>query len=168
MSNQKTYETIDHILGIIEQLSPKFETETKKEQIQRKIVGKGQILFEVNLHEKVYVLADGFSEARKCADLMSNFNDAAGVLTDVEIKRVQSADGISDLVSKDKRPVVPVIDDKGGGYAPCLYTLDEVIPEMFPSKEKLELQKKLEESHAKLREANEQYNRLYEQLLGIK
>lgn len=168
MGNQKTYETIDHILGIIEQLSPKFETETKKEQIQRKIVGKGQILFEVNLHEKVYMLAGSFEEARKCADLLSNFSDAAGVLTDVEIKKVQSADGISDLVSKDKRPVVPVIDDKGGGYAPCLYTLDEIVPEIFPSKEKLELQKKFDKAFTNYVAAQQELVQLQDQLKGIK
>lgn len=169
MSNQKyIYNTINDILNVIDRLDTGFTPESKAQSIKRKFVEKGVSLYEVTLHEKTYVVAKSFEEARKCAESLADFGDMAGVLTDVEIKKVQSADDVSDLVSKDKAPVVPVINDNGGGFSPCLYTLNELLPEMFPSKEKAEAKRKLDEAAANFLAAQEEYSRLYPFTVGLK
>jgi hypothetical protein len=169
MSNQKhIYDTVNQILNVIDQINTGFTPESKAASIKRKFVEKGEGLYEVNLHEKTYVVAKSFEEARKCADLLADFGDMAGVLTDVEIKKVHSADDISGLVSKDKAPVVPVIGDNGGSFSPCLYTLNELLSEMFPTKEKSELEQKIDEARAKVQAASQEYYKLYEQFKGTK
>ena len=169
MGNQNIYNTINQIMDVIDQLgATPVAKSTKSESIKRKFIDKGVGLYEVTMHEKAYVLAKSIDEARKVADLLSDFGDSAGVQTHVGINKVQSAEDISDLVSKDRRPVVPVISDNGGSYAPCLYTLNELLPEMFPSKEKTELEQKLNEARAKVQAANQEYYKLYEQFKGSK
>lgn len=171
MNNKKTYETIDQILGIIERFSPNFdfEKESKQQSIQRKILDRNVQLFEVTLQEKAYILANSFEEARKCADVMSDFgSDYAGVVTDTHLKIVQSGEEISDLISKDKHPFVSVIGDKGNSYAPSLFTLNELVPEMFPSKEKEELQKKLDKAITNFLAAQQELVQLQDQLKATK
>lgn len=169
MSNEKhIYDAIGQILNAIDQAATGFTPESKAKSIKRKFVEKGMDLYEVTLHEKTYVVAKSFEDARKCADLLADFGDMAGVLTDVEIKKVQSADDVSDLVSKDKAPVVPVIGDNGGSFSSCLYTLNELLPEIFPSKEKAEAKRKLDEAAANFLAAQEEYSRLYPFTVGLK
>lgn len=174
MSSQKhIYDAVNHILDILDGVKGvKSEfLPNRSEVVKNKVKSQNLKLYEVEYSQKTYILASDLAEADKGLDAVTKINGVAGVTTNREIKEVFKAEDISVLVDKDKPPLVPVISDfPGRAISPSLFTINELVPHLFPekSKEEEELEKKLDEATAKYKAAADEYHRLWDLARGVK
>ena len=171
MSSQKhIYDAVNHILDIldgVEGVKSEFLPD-RSEVVKNKVKSQNLKLYEVEYSQKTYILASDLVEASKGLEAVTKINGVAGVTTHGDIKEVFKAEDISDLVDKDKPPLVPVISDfPGRAISPSLFTLNELVPHLFPdkSKEKEELEKQLKDAAAKYKAAQDEYHRLWDQVV---
>jgi hypothetical protein len=170
MSNQKHItDAIDFILDAIEGLEG--HKKPTSEVVKQKVKSQNLKLYEVNFSQKTYILASDLGEAAKGVDALTKIGGVAGVTTQSDVQQVLSKNQVSTLVDMDKPPLVPVISDfPGRAISPSLFTLNELVPHLFPdkNKEKEEVEKKLEEATAKYKAAQDEYHRLWDQVQGTK